>query len=169
LRLKCGGMHAAWLFDGRVAWLVGAWLHFFVAFPPKCSGGMLRVCRERVAGHFVNFYFVGVLVRFGVLTLWILILGHWNNSRVSACRNNRMLIHKLRLESVNGASECSHSCRTRNHVGCIMILCYFSLWGGCTSRRLHQDHFWSIARPHLISNHSWFVHQSSPAVIDRYI
>jgi hypothetical protein len=26
---------------------------------------------------------------------------------------------------------------------------------------LHRDHFWSIVRPHLVYNHSWFVHQSS--------
>jgi hypothetical protein len=28
-------------------------------------------------------------------------------------------------------------------------------------RPLHRDHFWCIVRPHLISKHSWFVHQSS--------
>jgi hypothetical protein len=44
---------------------------------------------------------------------------------------------------------------------CYIRYCTLSLWGGHTSWHLHRDYFWSILHLHLISKHSWFVHQSS--------
>jgi hypothetical protein len=49
-----------------------------------------------------------------------------------------------------------------NHSALITVKEWYS-----TRRPLHCDHYWSIVRPHLSANHSWFIPNSSLANTSR--